>query len=631
MSKKEERYLQISKQVVGYVGGLENIQGVAHCATRLRIVLKNKDALQMDKIESVDLAKGAFVAGDQLQIIFGPGTVNDVYAVFAKYTNMENMSLGDIKEQSVQKQNPIQKVIKSLSDVFIEIMPAILAAALLMGLTGVLGKWDVVANNQALYAINRLASLASTGIFAILPMAVCYSATKRYGGRPILGLVVGAIMLDGSLANAYDIGSQGFNPEVLNLFGLKIQMVGFQGGIIIALMIGFIIAALDKYFEKKIPDVIKLLVSPMLTVFVSTVVLFTIVGPLGRELGNIITGSLVWMTENLGAFGYMIFAGFQQIIVITGLHHILGAVEATLIADTGRNFLNPLMSVALMGQGGAVIGYLLLHWKNVRVRELCIPSFVSTLFGISEPAIFGINLRYKFPLIAGCIGGAVAGAYVYLVDLVSLGFGTTALPGIAIVNPEGNGYLNYIVAHLIAFIIGVMLCIAFGKAKGKNTKMDTKTSTVIEESPVVTTTITMTAPVSGICKDITSADDEMFAAETMGKGIVIDPSEDLLVAPSDGKIEFVFPSKHALGIALPDGSKVLLHCGIDTVNMKGEGFDVMVQEGQQVTAGEPLLKMDRALVKANGLSTQIMLVVSEVAENREVVVTPECDIQITIQ
>lgn len=467
MNQKEERYLQISKEIVDYVGGQDNIAGVAHCATRLRIVLKNNDLLQMEKVENVDLAKGAFLAGDQLQIIFGAGLVNDVYKVFASYTHMENMSLNDVKQQSAQKSNPIQTVIKSLSDVFVEIMPAILAAALLLGLTGVLGKWDVVTNNDALYAINKLASLASNGIFSILPMAVCYSATKRYGGRPILGIVVGAIMLDASLANAYDIGKEGFNPEVLNIFGLNIELVGFQGGIIIALMMGFIIAKLDQYFERKIPDVVKLLVSPMLTVLISTVLLFTIVGPVGRELGNIITGSLVWMTNNLGPIGYMAFAGFQQIIVITGLHHILGAVEATLIVDTGRNFLNPLMSVALMGQGGAVLGYLLLNWKNVRTRELCIPSFISTLFGISEPAIFGINLRYKFPLIAGCIAGAIAGAYCYFTNLAALGFGTTAVPGIAICDPSGNGYLNYIIAHIIALGFGLVLCFIIGKGSMK--------------------------------------------------------------------------------------------------------------------------------------------------------------------
>lgn len=464
--EKEQQYLDISKQIVEIVGGIDNIVASAHCATRLRIVLKNYDDLDLDRLDDVPLAKGQFIAGNQLQIIFGAGLVNDVHEAFARYTNTENSLLGDIKDESAKKLNPFQAVIKSLSDVFIDIMPGILAAALLLGITGVLGKWDVVTNNKTLYAINRLAAIASAGIFEILPMAVCYSACKRYGGKPILGMVVGSIMLSGSLANAYQAAQGAVKPEIISLFGMPIELVGFQGGIIIALMMGFVVAKLDKFFDKKIPDVVKLLFSPLCTVFISTLLLFTIIGPVGRGLSNGITNGLVWMTENLGIIGYMVFAGVQQIVVITGLHHILGAIESTLIANTGRNFLNPLMSVALIAQGGAVLGYLALHWKNTRVRELCIPSFASTLFGISEPAIFGVNLRYKFPLVGGCIGGALAGGYVYLTNLASLGFGTTGVLGLAIADPTGNGYVNFIIAHLIGIAGGFIFTVIFGKVVG---------------------------------------------------------------------------------------------------------------------------------------------------------------------
>ena len=463
--EKQQRYLEISKRIVDAVGGKDNIMASTHCATRLRIVLKDYDKIDKDAIENTDLVKGEFVAGNQLQIIFGAGLVNEVYEVFADYTGTAGKSMAEVKEVAAQKMNPLQAVIKSLSDVFVDIMPGILAAALLSGLTGVLSQWDVVENNATLYGINKLVSLASNGIFNILPMAVCYSACKRYGGKPILGLVIGAIMLDGSLANAYDAAKGLVDVQSISLFGFNIELVGFQGGIIIALMMGFIIAKLDIFFDKKIPDVVKLLFSPMCSVLISTILLFTIVGPVGRLLSSGITNGLVWMTQNLGALGYMVFAGVQQIIVITGLHHILGAIEAQLLADPaiGRNFLNPLMSVALMGQGGAVLGYLALNWHNNKVKELCIPSFISTLFGISEPAIFGVNLRNKFPLVAGCIGGACAGAWVYFTNLAALGFGTTALPGLAICDPANNGYINYIIAHLIALAIGLALTIVFGK------------------------------------------------------------------------------------------------------------------------------------------------------------------------
>lgn len=407
------------------------------------------------------------MAGNQLQIIFGAGLVNEIYEVFAQYTGTGGSTMAEVKAVAAQKMNPLQAVIKSLSDVFVDIMPGILAAALLSGLTGVLSQWSVVESNATLFAINKLVSLAANGIFNILPMAVCYSACKRYGGKPILGLVIGAIMLDGSLANAYDAAKGLVTPDSISLFGFNIELVGFQGGIIIALMMGFIVAKLDLFFDRKIPDVVKLLFSPMCSVLISTVLLFTIVGPVGRLLSSGITNGLVWMTQNLGPIGYMVFAGVQQIVVITGLHHILGAIEAQLLSDTGRNFLNPLMSVALMGQGGAVLGYLILNWKNNKVKELCIPSFISTLFGISEPAIFGVNLRYKFPLVAGCLGGACAGCYAYFANLAALGFGTTALPGMAICDPAGNGYLNYIIAHLIALVIGLALTVVFGKTLAK--------------------------------------------------------------------------------------------------------------------------------------------------------------------
>ena len=636
--EKEKLYQKISKEVLENIGGSENIQGAAHCATRLRIVLKDLSLAKTDKLENIDLVKGCFVAGSQLQLIFGAGTVNEVYKVFAKEAKLENMSLSDVKDIANNKENPLQKVIKALSDVFVEIIPAILAAAILLGVTGFLANFEAVKTNQTLYAINRLSNLASVGIFAVLPMVVVYSATKRFGGRAILGIVVGAIMLDGSLANAYSIGTPGFNPEILDLFGLKIQMVGFQGGIIVALMMGYIVAQLDKFFEKKIPSVIKLLVSPMLTVFISTFLLFTIVGPIGRELSNYITGGLVWVSTEFGLIGYMIFAGLQQIIVITGLHHILNAAEAQLIATTGRDFLNPLMSVALISQGGAVLGYYLLHRKERKVAEIALPSFVSILFGISEPAIFGVNLKYKFPLIAGCIAGAIAGAFVYIFKLSSLGFGATAIPGITIIDPANNGYINYIIVHLIGLVLGIVICYTFGKVKTKKVIVDEEkanenTSEIKVESITDTNLdeITLISPIKGEVKDISESSDETFASKVMGDGILVNPSEEIFVAPADAKVELVFPTKHAIGLSLKDGSQILMHCGINTVSMNGEGFEVYVEEGQEIKQGDKLIKMDLEKVKQAGHSTQTLMIVNELPNGRKVEVNPNSKTPITIK
>jgi len=471
---KQEKHLKISEEILQNVGGKENIQGVAHCATRFRIILEDKNKANMENLDNIELVKGVFIVGDQLQIIFGPGLVNEIYAVFSKLVGIENMSLSDAKSKSTQKQNLFQKGIKSLSDVFIDIMPGILAAALLMGLSGLLGQAglfgekSIVQMYPVLAGINRFVGIVSSSIFSILPLIVVYSSTRRYGGKPVLGLVIGAVMLNGNLADAYQAAKGVVSPEVINVLGLNIQLVGFQGGIIIALMMGFVVAKLDNFFDEKIPNSLKLLVSPMLTVFVSSLLLFTIVGPVGRTLASGVTGGLLWVTQNLGIFGYMIFAGVQQIIVITGLHHIIGAIESQLLADTGTNFLNPLMSVAVAAQGGAVLGYLALRWNDVKTRELAIPAFISTLFGISEPAIFGVTLRNKFPLVAGCLGASLAGGYVYISKLVSIGFGTTGVPGFAIASSLNNGYVNYIIAHAIAISCGALFTMLYGKIILKN-------------------------------------------------------------------------------------------------------------------------------------------------------------------
>ena len=471
---KQDLYLKISSNIIDFLGGKDNILGVAHYATRLRIVLSDTKKADMKKLEELEIAKGSFLVGDQLQIIFGAGVVNEVYEVFSKYVGMENMSLSDVKSKSTEKQNFFQKIIKSLSDVFIEIMPAILAAAMLLGISGLLaqqgifGDRSIVEMFPSLAGINRFVSIVSSSVFDILPLIVVCFATKRYGGRPVLGLVIGAVMLNSKLTDAYSAAQGTGSPEIINILGLNIKLVGFQGGIIIALMMGAVIAYLDKFFEKRIPNSIKLLVSPLLTVFVSAFLLFTIIGPVGRGLASGITGILIWTTTNLGIFGYMIFGGVHQLIVITGLHHIFGAIESQLLVDTGVNFLNPLFSVATVAQGSAALGYLIAHWKDIKAREICIPAFTSTLFGISEPALFGVNLRFKYPIIAGCMASAFASGYVYLTKVVSIGFGTTAVPGFAIVNPANNGYINYIIAHLIAIITAIILTVIFAKVYERN-------------------------------------------------------------------------------------------------------------------------------------------------------------------
>ena len=633
--KKRQRYEKISLELTKLVGGRENIQGIAHCATRLRIVLKDNDAADLKAIENVDLAKGVFVAGDQVQIIFGAGLVNDIYEVFAEHNDMKNMSLSDLKTVANQEMNPLQRVIKALSDVFVDIMPGILAAALLTGLSGVLGNLDFVKANDTLYGINTLINIASGAIFGFLPLAVAYSACKRFGGRPILGIVMGCIMLSNSLADAYAAAQGTAEVTTLHIFGLGVSLVGFQGGIIVALLMGFVTAKLDIFFEKKVPEVIRLLLSPLLTTLVGALLLFTVIGPVGRGLSSGITNALVWMTQNLGVVGYGVFSGLQQLVVITGLHHIFGAIEAQLLADTGRNFLNPLMSVAIIAQGGAVLGYLVLHRDNVKIRELCIPSFVSVLFGITEPALFGINLRYRFPIIGGCIGGALGGIVVYLTNLAAVGFGTTVLPGIALADPAGNGYVNYVIAHAIAIAGGFVMTLVLGrfmdKAPAQEAPALSKTAQTKEPAALFKTSGSgkeisgsnsateeeiFYGYAKGQCIPMEEVNDETFAGKILGDGIAVIPSEGKVYAPADGTILSVFDTKHAVCFQSRAGTEILIHIGINTVNLNGKYFTAHIKDGDIVKQGQLMVEFNKEQIEKAGYDTVIPMIFTDLPEEK---------------
>ena len=624
--EKRVRYEAISEKITQLAGGRENIVGLAHCATRLRLVLADNEKADIKAMEEVDLVKGVFVAGDQVQIIFGTGLVNDVCEVMGELNHMNTMSLGDLKTKAGQKMNPLQKALKALSDVFIEIMPGILAAALLTGLSSVLGNLPAVESNETLYGIVRLINISSGAIFGFLPLCVAYSTVKRFGGRPIMGIVVGCIMLSNSLADAYAAAQGTVDVTTLHIFGFNVELVGFQGGIIVALLIGIVIAKLDQFFEKKVPEMIRLLVSPLLTILISSFLLFLLIGPIGRGLASGITAGLVWMTKNLGIVGYVVFSGVQQLIVITGLHHVFGAIETQLLVDTGRNFLNPLMSVAIIAQGGAVLGYMVRNLKNAKAKELCIPSFVSVLFGITEPALFGVNIRYRYPLAGGCIGGAVGGAIVYLTNLAALGFGTTVVPGIALADPTNHGYVNYVIAHLVALGVGFIATVIMGTVfEKKNSKIDSITAGNIgsanknsdekvisfEQKTEEQNDGVITAYANGELTEIEKVNDETFASKVLGDGIAIIPEDGNVYAPVDGEISVAIESGHAVGFTDMNGTVYLIHIGIDTVQLNGKYFKVNVQVGDQIKRGDLLVSFDKEKVEKAGFDTACMLIVTE--------------------
>lgn len=618
-AEKRQRYENIAAEIVRLSGGKNNILGIAHCATRLRLVLEDNDKADIKAIENVDLAKGVFVAGDQLQIIFGTGLVNDVCQVLAESLHMDSMSLGDLKTKANKRMNPLQRAVKALSDVFIEIMPGILAAALLTGLSSVLGNMKAVEGNETLYGIAKLINISSGAIFGFLPLCVAYSTVKRFGGRPIMGIVIGCIMLTNSLADASAAAQGTVDVTTLHILGLPVELIGFQGGIIVALLIGVVTAKLDIFFEKKIPEVVRLLVSPLLTTLVSSFLLFMIIGPVGRGLANGITNILVWMTQNLGVIGYAAFSGVQQLIVITGLHHVFGAIESQLLVDTGRNFLNPLMSVAIIAQGGAVLGYLARNHKDAKTKELCIPSFISVLFGITEPALFGVNLRYRYPIIGGCIGGAIGGAVVYFTNLAALGFGTTVVPGIALADPAHNGYVNYIVAHAIALVGGFLFSVFLGIGYDRKNRIGVENCS--QKSGYDKSAVSSSADpeklgafTTGELIDIEEVNDPTFAKKVLGDGVAIIPEEGAIYSPVDAMVEIVMETKHAVGLRTQSGTGILIHVGIDTVNLEGKYFSEHICQGQTVKKGELLLEFDQEKIKEAGFDTTTSLIVTELTE-----------------
>lgn len=630
-SEKRRRYENIATELVRLVGGIDNILGIAHCATRLRLVLEDNDKADTKAIENVDLVKGVFVAGDQLQIIFGAGLVNDVCQVLADSIHMDSMSLGDLKTKANKRMNPLQRAVKALSDVFIEIMPGILAAALLTGLSSVLGNIEFVQNNDTLYGLSRLINISSGAIFGFLPLCVAYSTVKRFGGRPIMGIVIGCIMLTNSLADASAAAQGTVEVTTLHIFGFPVELIGFQGGIIVALLIGIVTAKLDIFFEKKVPEVVRLLVSPLLTTLVSSFLLFMIIGPIGRGLANGITDVLVWMTQHLGVVGYAAFSGLQQLIVITGLHHVFGAIESQLLVGTGRNFLNPLMSVAIIAQGGAVLGYLARNVKDAKAKELCIPSFISVLFGITEPALFGVNLRYRYPIIGGCLGGAIGGVIVYFTHLAALGFGTTVVPGIALADPENNGYVNYIIAHLTALAAGFIFSFFLGMIFEKKDKTAAGLTSEAVSSSSVRVAVSLEgesakaelpekihAFAAGEFIGIEKVNDPTFSQKVLGDGVAILPSEGKIYAPADCTVEMVMDTKHAVGLRTKAGNGLLIHVGIDTVQLGGKYFDVHVTEGQELKAGDCIMDFDKDKIREEGYDTAACLIFTEPVEGSHV-------------
>ncbi len=470
-------YTNVSKEVLAHIGGIDNLEGATHCVTRLRLVLKDTSAYNQAELEKIDGVKGVLFNSGQLMIIFGTGTVNKVYDAFMELTGTKEISASEVKAGEADKKGKFFAVLKVFSDIFIPIIPAFVGAAIIIGLKSLLTAEGLFGMEGSLAESNEvLASIASffaiiATTFDYLPILVMYSAVKRFGGNPILGILVGIVMVHPSLMNrnAYVLDPTG--AESWNFFGLMIPQVAFQGGVFPAILTAWFMAKVEKLAQKYIPEVVSFVFVPTVTLLAANIALFTVFGPVGNLIGDVLAGVIDVLYNRMGVFGAFIFATFLQPLVVTGTHQFIQGIEANLVATTGFNYIQAIWSVSIIAQGGGAIGMYLLHRKHSRERNICMSSFIPTLVGISEPAIFAANMRYSIiPFVCACIGAGCGGAFVKLMEVRAIGQGLTGVLGLLIVTPETLVW--YVVGNLIAFVVPIALIFAYNKAKGVPTTDD---------------------------------------------------------------------------------------------------------------------------------------------------------------
>lgn len=622
-------YAKIASQVIENVGGKQNIKSVQHCATRLRLQLKNNDLRNEEAVSDIEGVKGVFLTQSQFQIIFGSGLVNLVCDEVQKQLGIAvDTSADDEKEE--KKGNALQRLVKLLSDIFVPIIPAIVAGGLLMGLNNILtaamfhGK-SVIDLYPQWKGLATAINLFASAPFTFLPVLIGFSATKKFGGNPYLGAAMGMIMVHPDLLSAYSIGIA--QPPVWNIFGFKIAAIGYQGTVLPVLAIAFILATIEKKLHKVTPTWLDNLTTPLISIMVTSFLTFIFVGPVLREAGNLLADGITWVYNTLGFVGGGLFGLAYAPICLTGMHHSFIAIETQLIAakaTTGGSFIFTTASMNNVAQGAAVLAVLFLT-KNEKMKSICSASGVSALLGITEPAMFGVTLKLKYPFYAAIIGSAVGNAYCAATGVLAQALGAAGLPGFLSMLPKD--YLNFVIGLILSMAVSAVLTAIFWK-KFNIEREDNKAQTSVKEevkeievqestADTAEETNELYAPMKGEVLDVSKSADPAFASKAMGEGVAINPSEGVIYAPADGTISLIFPTKHAMGITLNSGVELLIHAGIDTVKMEGKGFETFVETGVKVKKGDKLLSFDMDLVKEKGYQTQTMFLVAD-AKGKEV-------------
>ena len=614
-------YRKTAQDILDHVGGSKNIASAAHCATRLRLVIADNKKVSKEALENIDGVKGVFEASGQLQIILGTGTVNKVFAEFIDIAGITASSKAEAKEAAAEKQNWFMRAIKLLGDIFVPIIPAIVASGFLMG---IMNSLDFMNSNGFLQinthsSIYVFANLFSNIAYTFLQILIAFSAAKAFGANQYLGAVIGMIMIHPSLQNAYTVATEGVQQTQSVFFGLfKIDMVGYQGHVIPVIIAVWILAVIEKKLHKIVSEVLDLFVTPLVSVFVTGYLTLSIVGPIFVWAENAILGAIQWMLTLPLGIGSLIMGSLYAPTVVTGIHQMYTAIDIGQIAKYGVTYWLPLASAANVAQGAAALA-VGIKSKDKKIKSLALPSSLSAFMGITEPAIFGVNLRFFKPFIAGCIGGGCGALYASLVHLGAKGTGVTGIFGILLCL---NQPLQYLIEMVIA--VGVAFAISFviykdaePKAVTADVTETTGTTETVENIEIADNNKAeekLTSPVNGTQISLSEVADETFASEMLGTTVAVEPADGKIVAPCDGEVSNIFETGHAVCITTESGGELLIHIGIDTVKMDGKGFTKKVSDSDKVHAGDILVEANLEEIKNAGYQTTTMMILTNTDE-----------------
>lgn len=594
-------YGKCAKEIYENLGGRDNLVSAAHCATRLRLVTVDNNKINMKKLEDIDGVKGVFSSNGQLQLIIGTGTVNKVYEEFLAVSGMTAATKEEVKAAAAAKQPLIKRMVKTLGDVFVPILPAIVASGLMMGLVEALGKAVPGFSDSAWYGI---LDMISNTAFTFLPAIIAVSAARVFGGNIFLGGVIGMLMIHPGLINAWSVaGMAESDIPVWHLIGdiFTIRQVGYQGHVIPVVIAVWLMCIIEKWLHKHVPEMVDLFVTPLLTVMITAFLTLGIIGPIFSTAEGYVLTFAKWVITVGYGFGAMIMGALYPVTVVAGIHHMYNVIEAGMLSEAGGlNTWMPVASAANFAQCAACLA-VGLKAKNAKTKSVAIPSSLSAALGITEPAIFGVNLRFTKPLLCGIAGGAVGALLGSVMHIGATAYGVTGIPGYL---TTLDYPLQYTVVLAVSFTIAFALTWVFWKedeedVKKAEEKTQDQAGKILEE----TNADTIYAPLAGNVIALEQIPDDTFASGVLGNGVGIEPAAGEVFAPFDGTIATVSDTKHAIGLIGPEEMEMLIHVGVDTVKMQGEGFEVFVSKGDTVKAGQRLMTFSIDKIKESGYST----------------------------